>query len=408
MILIDNINEVKLTGNELKNYRRKKKILDLLYHEDVLSATEIGKHIGVSLPTALSLLKDLNSNKFVESRGTGESKGGRRPTLFGLKNDSIFVVACELGRFTGRIGIFDSHNQPVGTIERFDATIDDADLVEKIYQQVQQIISTNNIEEERIFGIGLSMPGLIDEANGINHTIKENELQQIGDRLQEKFHKLVYINNDARMQAYGEFVFGQAKGSQNALIINWNWGLGLGMVIDGKLYNGATGFAGELSHIKFVEDGDLCICGKRGCLETVTSAYVIIQKAREAVQADKVSQLTAKFKTCENEITIEDIIKAAKAGDEFSISLLNSVGLALGKALSNTIQLLNPDVIVLGGVVSGARQFVLTPIQQAINKHCLEQISGNTEIVISEKWEKSGLLGITAMLFQKLFSNMYN
>ena len=99
---------------------------------------------------------------------------------------------------------------------------------------------------------------------------------------------------------------------------------------------------------------------------------------------------------------------AAKSGDEFSISLLNAVGLALGKALANTIQLLNPDIIVLGGVVSGANKYVLTPIQQSINKFCLDQISGNTKIVISENWEQSGLLGITAMLFQKLFSDMSN
>lgn len=408
MILIDNIQEVKLTGNELKNYRRKKKILDLLYHKDTLSATELGKRIGVSLPTSLSLLKELNNEKLVESRGTGESRGGRRPALFGLKNDSIFVIACELGRFKGKIGIYDSHNQLVAPVTKFEATIDDEDLIDKIHNVSGEVISANNIDPNRIFGIGLAMPGLIDEVRGINYTIKSKKLQNIADRIRKKFHKLVYVNNDARMQGYGEFIFGKAKGHQNALVINWNWGLGLGMILDGKLYNGATGFAGELSHTKFIDDGDLCICGKRGCLETVTSVYVLMRKAREAVEGGKVSQLTAKFKNNADKIQVEDIIAAAKAGDEFSISLLNSVGLALGKSLTNTIQLLNPDIIVLGGVVSGANQYVLTPIQQAINKHCLEQISGNTQIVISEKWEQSGLLGITAMLFQRLFSNMYN
>ncbi|MEN8118501.1 MAG: ROK family protein, partial [Bacteroidota bacterium] len=102
----------------------------------------------------------------------------------------------------------------------------------------------------------------------------------------------------------------------------------------------------------------------------------------------------------------DDILKAAKSGDEFSISLLNKVGLALGKALSNTIQLLNPEIIVIGGVVSGANQYILMPMQQAINQFSLEQISGNTKIVISENWQQSGLLGITAMLFQKLFRDM--
>ena len=111
MILVENIKDVKLSGNELNNYRRKKKILTLLYGHETLSATVLGKRIGVSLPTLILILKDLSEQKFVESRGTGESKGGRKPMMFGLKNNAIFVIACELGRFIGKVGIYDSHNQ---------------------------------------------------------------------------------------------------------------------------------------------------------------------------------------------------------------------------------------------------------------------------------------------------------
>lgn len=407
MILFENIKEAGLAGNELNNYRRKKKILSLLYKYDTLSATVLGKRIGVSLPTAMTLLKELNDDSLVESRGMGESKGGRKPTLIGLKNDAIFVIACELGRFKGKVAIYDSHNNLVAPVSVFDTTIDDKSLVDKIYQTAQNIIIDNKIDETRIFGVGLAMPGLVDEIAGINYTIQNKSFQNIKERLSEKFHRLVYVNNDARMQAYGEFVFGEAVGHSNALIINWNWGLGLGMILDGKLYNGATGFAGELSHIKFVDDGNLCICGKIGCLETVTSVYVLLDQARKAIKEGIVSQLTQNFKAKEDELLVNDIINAAKFGDEFSISLLNLVGQALGKALANTIQLINPNIIVLGGVVSEANQYVLNPIQQSINQYSLEEISGNTKIVISKNWKQSGLLGTTAMLFQKLFSNMH-
>jgi len=407
MILIENLDEANLSGNELKNYRRKKKILTLLYHEDTLSATELGKRIGVSLPTALLLLKELGNDSLVEMRGTGRSKGGRRPSLYGLKNNSIFVVSCELGRYSGKIALFDSHNKLVSPVVTFETSIDDEDLVEKVYSNYRDLVSLSKVNEARIFAIGLAMPGLVDETKGIDYTIKREELQNVAERLRIKFDQLVYVNNDARMQAYGEFIFGAARGHKNAMIINWNWGLGLGLVLDGKLYNGSTGFAGEISHTKFIDQGELCICGKNGCLETVTSVYVIVHQAQENVRAGKVSQLTAKFKGKEEKITVEEVIKAAKMGDEFSISLFNKVGLNLGKALANTIQLLNPDIIVVGGVVSGASQFILAPIQQSINMHCLEQISGNVRLVISENWEKSGLLGIAAMLFQKLFSDMY-
>lgn len=407
MILVENIQNIELTGNELKNYRRKKKILSLLYQNDTMSATIIAKQIGISLPTAISLLKELSRLQAVETKGIGFSKGGRRPTLYRLKNDSILVIVCELGRFEGKVGIYDSHNQPVAPIAVFKSGVDDDDLVEKIYAVSQRIIAEKDIDPHRIFGMGLAMPGLINESTGVNYTIKNRAYQNIQERLQERFHCLVYVNNDARMQAYGEFVFGKAAGHTNAMVINWNWGLGLGMILDGKLYNGSTGFSGELSHTKFVEDGDLCICGKRGCLETVTSVSVLLRLAKEAITEGVVSQLTREFKDKCDDLSVNDIIKAAKGGDEFCIKLLNNAGLALGKALSNTIQLLNPDIIVLGGIVSEANQYVLTPIQQSINQYCLEQILGNTKIVVSKKWEHSGLLGLTAMLYQKLFSNMY-
>lgn len=406
MVLFENINDVKLVGNELKNYRRKKKILNLLYEHGTLSASVICKKIGVSLPTVISLVKELAEFNLVESRGTGESRGGRKPMLFGLKDDTILVIACELGRFKGKVGIYNSQNELAAPLQVIEVTIDDEELVDKVYSCIQEVISDNNIDQNRIFGVGVAMPGLVDEEAGINFTIKNRAFQNIKARIEAKFERLVYVNNDARMQAYGEFMFGEAVGHKNALIINWNWGLGLGMILDGKLYNGATGFAGELSHIKFVDDGNLCICGKIGCLETVTSVSVLLKQAKQAVLEKRVSQLTQKFKGKEQDLQVEDIINAAKMGDELCISLLHSTGLALGKALSNTIQLLNPDIIVLGGVVSEANQYVLTPIQQSVNQFCLEQISGNTQIVISRTWKQSGLLGVTAMLFNKLFSNM--
>jgi len=407
MIVFNKIGEGNLAGNELKKYRQRKKILQLLYKCNTLSGSALSKRIGVSLPTALSLLNDLSNLNLVENRGTGVSKGGRKPTLFGLSHNSIFVVACELGRYKGKITIYNTRNQPVTPIVYFETSIDDDKLVEKIYTNTQELIKKNKINKELIIGVGLNMPGLVDEVNGINHTIKNEQYRNVKERLEKKFSKLVYINNDARMQAYGEYIFGSAKGHPNAVIVNWSWGIGFGMILNGKLYNGSTGFAGELSHAKFKEEGDLCICGKRGCLETIASVNALMKNTKVEIKAGKISQLTEMFKNRIDDLQPTDIIAAAKSGDELSISILNKFGLELGKGLSFAIQLLNPDIIVLGGIISDAKQFVLTPIQQSLNKYCLELISSSTKIVISKNWEQSGLLGITAMLFQKIFSDMH-
>jgi N-acetylglucosamine repressor len=393
MALNGNIKNVELTGTLLKKYQQKKKILNLLYKHETLSGPIISKRIGVSLPTAISLLNELTELKYIEPRGTGESRGGRKPTLFGLANNSIFIIACEIERYRAKIIIYNSNNQAVTPLVKFETSIDDDQLVDKIYKHAKQLISENKIDENEYLGVGITMPGLIDEVQGINFTIKNKTFQNVKKRLEDKFGKLVYVNNDARMQAYGEYIFGAAKGHKNAIVVTWSYGVGLGIIIDGKLYNGANGFAGELSHIQLVEEGNLCICGKRGCLETVASAYVLEREAKRGIKENRISQLTGQFKNRPEELKPEDVISAARSGDEFSIHLLHQVGLALGKGLSVTLQLLNPDIIVLGGPVSAANQFVLTSIQQSLNKFCLEQIYANTRIVVSEIWEQSGLLG---------------
>ncbi|MFW6290253.1 MAG: ROK family transcriptional regulator [Mariniphaga sp.] len=389
----------------MKKYKQKKKILHILYQQGNLTGQSISKQVGVSLPTVISLLNELVAAGYVESCGTGMSHGGRKPVLYGLIENSIYVIACEVERYRAKITVYNAHNRAVSSLKRFETSIDDNQLADKIYDHSRQLIQKHGIDESRIYGVGVTMPGLIDEKQGINFTIKDENYQNIKHRLEQKFKGYVYVNNDARMQAYGEYRFGAARGHNNAIVVTWSWGVGLGIIVNGKLYNGSNGFAGELSHIQLVEEGNLCICGKRGCLETVTSAYVIVKEAIKGINENRVSQLTERFQGRTDQLTPDDIIMAAKSGDEFSIQLLHQVGLALGKGLSVILQLLNPGIIVLGGPISAANQYVLPSIQQSLNKYCLEQIYANTQIVISDIWEQSGLLGVTAMLYQNLFSS---
>jgi N-acetylglucosamine repressor len=178
------------------------------------------------------------------------------------------------------------------------------------------------------------------------------------------------------------------------------------MIFNDRLYGGTTGFAGEFSHIQMVDDGELCICGKRGCLETAASSNAILKLAKEGIKDGIVSQHTRQFGKDTESITLENVISAAKLGDEFSISILNEIGMIFGKGLSYLIQLLNPGIIVLAGQVARANQFVLIPIQQALNKYCLEQILKNTALVISEIDEQAGMMGTAAMLYQYILSDM--
>ncbi|NEW83387.1 MAG: ROK family transcriptional regulator [Mariniphaga sp.] len=395
-----------ISTSELNKIRQKKKILSSLHTNGNTSATELAKLLKISLPTCIVLLNDLIASGYLKNIGVGESSGGRKPSLYGLSEDVLYVIACDFARYSANMAIFDCYNKFVTPVVQIDTHIDDPHLVDKLYEAAKKLMADHGISEEKVFGLGVDMPGLINSKSGINYTIKDKKHQNIGRELKQKFNKPVYIDNDARMHAYGEFQFGAAKNYKDAIIIHWSWGLGLGIFVNGQLYSGKNGFAGEFSHIPMVENGELCICGKRGCLETIASSNTIMKRVAQGFEDKEVSALINQFAAHPEKVTPEDVILSARMGDEFCIAILNEIGKSMGKGLSYIIQLLNPEVIVLSGPLSKAKQYVLSPIQQSLNRLCLEKISESTPILISDMGDQSALLGTSEMIFQKVFTEM--
>lgn len=395
-----------LSSAELNKNSQKRRILGLLHERGLASAPDLSKLLNISLPTCMILLNDLILDNYIRISGLGESKGGRRPNLYTLCQDSFYVIACDIGRYSASVAIFDGNNQMVTQIESIKTDIDDPDLVEKLFQASNLLINGNDIPVLKVLGVGIGMPGLIDSKAGINFTIKDIRHQTIGKSLKKKFGKVIYVDNDARMHAIGEYVFGAAKDHTDAICIHWSWGLGLGIFVNGQLYSGNNGFAGEFSHIPMVENGELCICGKRGCLETIASSNTVMNRVRNGFRQNEISTLINEFQNRQDSVTPEDVIDFARKGDEFCIAILKEIGEAMGNGLSYIIQLLNPEIIVLSGPLSEARQFVLFPIQQSLNRMCLQKILLNSNVIISDRGNQSALLGISEMVLQRVFSEM--
>lgn len=406
MILITKEVAERLSINTLKRYRLQKQMLSFLYRERFATAAEVSRQISVSLPTIKSLLDEMMAKGVVQTSGIGDSSGGRKPALYSLVADSFYVITIGIEHYSAKIALFNCFNELITDVKTISTNVNDPLLAERLYQTSSDLLVQSNIDDSKIVAVGVYMPGLVNSDTGMNYTIKDESHQNVGQTLAKRFGKMIYIDNDARMQALGEFMFGKAKNSRNALVINWGWGLGLGMILNGELYGGSTGFAGEFGHIRLDDDGTLCHCGKRGCLETMASAKSILDMATEGIQNGTITQLSAHFKDHIHDLKPEDVIGAAKAGDEFSITILNKVGHSFGKGLAVLIQLLNPEVIVLGGPVSKAQQYILTPIQQALNQDCLEKISNMVRLEISNIDEQSGLLGLCARLFQKVLGDV--
>ena len=181
-----------------------------------------------------------------------------------------------------------------------------------------------------------------------------------------------------------------------------DWGLGLGIIIEKELYAGKSGYSGEFGHLPIVENGLLCSCGKQGCLETIVSATAIVRMAKKGIEEGKSSLIEEIVNGELDKIEITTVIEAANSGDQFAISIFSDVGRWLGRGIAYLLQIFNPELIIIGGRLAEANQFILAPIQQAIHTFSNRDISNNTEILFSELGSKAGTMGIAAYALDKL------
>ena len=342
----------------------------------------------------------------LEKQGKGKSIGGRKPDLFGIKDNSLFVLGIEMGRYKTRMAIFNNKNVTITEIETFSLELNnDIATVDRLYEQATKLIKSSKIDPLKLIGIGINMPGLVDSKKGFNYTYLNFGEKSIQEILEEKFNRPVYIENDAKAIALAEHRFGLAKGKKDVLVIFLDWGIGLGIIQDGKVYRGTSGFAGEFSHIPFIENGYLCRCGKQGCLETVASGTALARMVKEGIQAGRNSLLTKLSDNDLDKIETELVVDAASKGDQYAINLLSEIGMNLGKGIAVLIQLYNPELIILGGRVAEAKEYITTPIQQSLNIYCMAQLREKTSIVTSELGQKVGIMGAVAMVMENIFEN---
>lgn len=407
--LLANKEQLGTTSNvERKKYLQKINIIQSLYFRGAKTNTEICDLFGISSPTSIRLLNQLIDEGWVKKEGLGKSAGGRKPDLYRLNEDCFYVMGIQVERFKIKMGVFDNHNNKIAEYEDLNFQIEtESGVVDQLFEKASKLLKDSKIDLQKLLGIGVSMPGLVSSQEGKNFTyfIKEEEHESLEEILTRKFHKPVYILNDAKSACLAESNFGLAKSRKNVLVISMDWGIGLGIIIDGKVYQGSSGFAGEFGHIPLIDDGLLCHCGKRGCLETVASGLALARIAKEGIQNGQSSILNKISKQDLEKLQPQAIIKAANEGDQFAINILSEIGINLGKGIAILIQLFNPELIILEGKFAEAKQFITTPIQQSINTYCMAQLREKTTISLSNLGEDSVLLGSVATVMENIFGN---
>ena len=387
----------------VKRRIRKSQILAVLKELGTLSLTQIAKATHFSLPMISDLTRELQEENFVSPVSPAKAKVGRPPNSITLNPDAGYIIGVDIGHVNSELVITNILQEIIldksfPTIAIDDSTV----LIKNLKKQVRQIKKESGIDDDKFLGIGLAIPGLVNSSTGQSYSYLNFADENTRTVLENNFELPVHIENDVKAMALGEIGFGQAKNLKNVACINLGWGIGMGLILNGEVYYGKSGFAGEFGHINVVENGALCVCGRRGCLETVASGRAIGEMARKRVGNGAKSQLAAALNSPED-IDEEIVVQYARKGDQFCIELLQEAGQYIGKSMGEIINLFNPELIILGGRGSEAGEFILHPIRTAALRYSLVELGLDASIVCSDLGAKSGCLGATMLITREIY-----
>lgn len=377
-------------------------IIKYLYYKKTLSLTDLSRLTQRSLPLVTATVNSLIADKYLKKTGLAPSTGGRRPLMF-LNNPAKekYIVAVAMDQFITRLVIFNLANEMVLDLQLLDLNIsEDKQALTKLSAFINDNIQKSGFPKESLLGVGIGMPGLVNAEKGINNSylLPPGDLS-LGDYLAQELGLPIFIDNDSSLITLAELHFGEVEEIQDALVVNVGWGTGLGIIINGNLYRGSSGYAGEFSHIPLSNTDNLCTCGKRGCLEVDTSLWVMVEKAKSALKEGAESSLKKLFSD-KSKHEGEHFLDAVIQQDPLAISILSTACFQLGKGLSTLIHILNPQCIVLSGRGARAGKMLLPSIQQAINEFCIPRIADQSTIILSTLADNAELLAAASLVVE--------
>ncbi len=351
------------------------------------SVTTIGKYISVMQEEGrVSVLGKVQKH----------SKG-RQAIRYGVNPDSGYFLGVDVKTFELSIGLINLCGDLISVeIDRAFRFSNTHECLEFVCHKVEDFIETRvDIDSNKILGICFNLSGRVNATAGTSASVFNFEEMQgasLSNLLAERFGKKVYLENDTKSMALGEYVSGVNQKYQNMLYVNLSWGLGLGIIIYGKIYYGMDGYSGELGHIPIYDNNILCHCGKKGCLETEVSGMALHRRITERLKAGEESLLSGILKEGK-ELTIGDIIQAVEKEDPLAWEEMDKVAYELGKAMAMLINIFNPEAIVIGGLFSNIDTAFIKAIELSTRKHSLKLVSQRVAFLSASLKQNAGVIG---------------
>lgn len=383
----------------------KQRIITHLIYKGTTTITDLSRSMGLSVPTVTKFIDELCADGYVNDCGKLETAGGRHPSLYGLNADSGYFVGVDLKKDSLNMALINFKGDVINIEMKVPFKQDNTmDCVDRLAEEIRRFISSLSVDTNKILNVCVGMSGRVNPNIGCNYTrLNFGEEHPISALLAERLHLNVCIDNDSRAMAYGEFIKRSDGCPRNLIFINVNWGLGMAIIVDGKMYDGMSGFSGEFGHNYGYDNQQICECGKKGCIETEVSCSALYRKFIERVRAGENSVLTQEKPI--DEITVDDIISVVKREDVLAIELVEEIGAKLGRHVSDLINIFNPEQVIIGGELSRAGNYLLPPIISAVRRYTLNLMYPSADIVLSELQDKANAIGSALLARSKLFAS---
>lgn len=374
---------------------RSEEIIQTMMGKGPITLSEITQNTNMSLPVVTEIVAGLcKVEKLVEVNNLENTGLGRPPAMYKLNPKASYTIGIDLGRIFTNIIVLDFAQNKI--YERHFESILSLELneiVNNIQDEMKTIFNELNITKDDLLGLGLALPGLVRGDLGESNTYLKVENGTLKEHLEKILGINIRIEHDVKSMALGELHYGSLKDEENALYINYGWGLGLGIIMNKQLYYGNDGYSGEFGHIPMVPNGKLCYCGKYGCLETLSSGRAIIKEIKEKLKAGSSSMLT-NYNENIDDLNLNDILRASNEGDIFSIEILDQASKYLGIGIAQLINIFNPKLIIIGGMFSQVASYLLDSLKNNAMKHSLIQLNENVKFGISELQNNVASLGV--------------
>lgn len=388
------------------------KILQLIRVQRSISRADLTEKSGTTAFLISKTCDRLLAAGLISEAGQGDSTGGRRPTLLSLKPDSGRLIGIHLGTVNIRIVMTDFGGNVIEYIKDESRAKQGPEVAMKhLIDLIDQMFQKTGTPYSALNGIGIGISGVLERSTGnilfwpklplwINVPVK--------NILEERYKTLVELDDTSRTQAFAEYQLGGLNSTQHFVYVAVGAGVGAALFLNGQLYSGATGFAGEFGHITVSETGPLCSCGNRGCLEIMVSASALIRKARLGLTEGLSNTLIQLSQGDSKRLSVEMLADAAKKGDRFTLRLLSETATRLGSSLVGLTNLLNPDLIVIGGgVASAIGDLMLPEIERVVIDRAMIKSANQVKIRISKLQEKDWAFGATLIVAEKALAHAF-